>query len=193
MLRSQLVNIHKATTDKTRKILEAKNADYSGSTDTPFANFEASVTYGVHPLIGLLVRVGDKLKRIESFVKNGKLEVVDETVEDAFEDVINYMVLGKAMVLNTIVKPLIDGGDTITDYDEFEILNGVIEDGRIQMINDEQKAEFFILAGVKKDKPPVKLFQVYNPQTAKTMLQQCQEAVAKKQKTDTKPSEKHYA
>ena len=48
--------------------------------------------------MGILLRVQDKLKRIESFVRNGNLSVTEESWMDSCEDVINYMVLIAAIL-----------------------------------------------------------------------------------------------
>jgi hypothetical protein len=80
--------------------MERKNSDYTGgktATDA-LANFKASAALGLHPVMGLLLRLQDKLMRIRSFVSDGELRVDGETVEDAFDDGINYLVLGKALL-----------------------------------------------------------------------------------------------
>jgi len=77
--------------------MKTKNADYSDEEDA-LANFEASEVVGVVAERSVLVRCIDKFKRIESFIDRGDLKVEDEPVEDALHDVINYMVLLKALV-----------------------------------------------------------------------------------------------
>lgn len=79
-------------------LIKAKNSDYTAGSNDPFANFRQSVDYGVDPLSGVMVRVGDKLQRIKSFTKNGKLEVVNEGVEDAFRDLIGYSLIALGML-----------------------------------------------------------------------------------------------
>ena len=63
------------------------------------ANFKASTSLNLHPVIGLLLRVQDKLMRISSFVADGKLRVINESVEDACDDIVNYAILAKAMLM----------------------------------------------------------------------------------------------
>jgi len=77
--------------------MKAKNADYSNKEDA-LANFGASEVVGVEAPRSVLVRCIDKFKRIESFIDRGELEVEDEPVEDAIHDVINYMILLKALL-----------------------------------------------------------------------------------------------
>tara|TARA_R100000742_G_C4218050_1_gene42586 strand:+ start:384 stop:650 length:267 start_codon:yes stop_codon:yes gene_type:complete len=80
--------------------MRTKNSDYTGgknSTD-PFANFKSSTVIGIHPVHGLLMRVLDKIQRIRSFVNDNELQVPDESVEDACNDIVNYAILAKAML-----------------------------------------------------------------------------------------------
>lgn len=78
--------------------MEAKNHDYAGGSDDCFANFRSALFLDVQPEIGLLMRCLDKFKRIEAFVKTGTLKVKNESVNDAIEDVINYMILLKGLI-----------------------------------------------------------------------------------------------
>lgn len=99
MTREEIIRLHEATCNRLREQMKAKNADYSGGDDDPFANFRASEILGVHPIIGILMRSLDKFMRIKSFVRTGTLAVKNEPVDDAFGDVINYMILGLGMVM----------------------------------------------------------------------------------------------
>lgn len=80
--------------------LRKKNSDYTGGekSNDPFANFQASQVLGVDPIIGILIRVMDKIQRIRSFANDGSLKVSNETVDDAFNDIIGYIILAKAMI-----------------------------------------------------------------------------------------------
>jgi hypothetical protein len=100
MTPQDLLKLHDETSAKCRGIMERKNSDYTGgktATDA-LANFKASTALGLHPVMGLLLRLQDKLMRIRSFVADGELRVDGETVEDAFDDGINYLILGKALL-----------------------------------------------------------------------------------------------
>jgi hypothetical protein len=97
MTREELLRMHQETCDKCRQIMSAKNADYSHG-NSPFLNFRSSEILGVHPAKGLLIRVLDKIQRIKSYIDRGELSVKNESVEDAIEDVINYMILLKGMI-----------------------------------------------------------------------------------------------
>ena len=53
----------------------------------------------MHPVKGLLIRVIDKIQRINSFTNDKELSVSNETVEDACDDIVNYAILAKAMLI----------------------------------------------------------------------------------------------
>jgi len=96
------VNHHK---DYYRAIFEAmnvsaaKNHDYAGNEDMhPLGNFMRTSAAGIDPEIGLLVRMLDKVGRIETFFREGSLKVKGESVEDAFMDLGNYCFLMIALL-----------------------------------------------------------------------------------------------
>ena len=71
-----------------------KAADYGSGKDV-FANVRGSSAFGVPPWIGAMLRGNDKVKRIQSFIANGKLE--NEGVEDSLLDLASYAII--ALVL----------------------------------------------------------------------------------------------
>lgn len=88
-----LVQLHKTLCDMGRELLIRKNSDYTGPNDDIFHNLHDGGAYGI------LVRLGDKYKRLLGFEKRaliegeGKFQVPSETVEDTAIDLINYTVL----------------------------------------------------------------------------------------------------
>lgn len=85
---------HEATTKKMTEIARAKNADYTGASPDPFANFSRVADLGIcTPEQGFLVRMTDKFARVTSFVQKGVLQVRDESVEDTLVDLANYALL----------------------------------------------------------------------------------------------------
>ena len=98
MTRDGLFQLHKDTCEKCLKIMEKKNHDYSGGTSSPFENFLAGEILGISGELGILMRSLDKFQRIRSFADTGKLMVTNESVDDAIEDVINYMILLKGLI-----------------------------------------------------------------------------------------------
>ena len=84
----------KALTDKMYEITERKNSDYTGNSDQPFKNFTMVETMGFATTEqGFCTRLTDKLMRVSGFVKNGTLQVKDESVEDTLLDCANYSLL----------------------------------------------------------------------------------------------------
>ena len=69
-----------------------KNHDYAGS-EHPLRNFYKSKEMGVTPFTGVMVRLSDKWSRLESFMKQGILEVKGESVEDTLMDNAVYSLL----------------------------------------------------------------------------------------------------
>ena len=101
MTSKELLQLHDETCKTCRVIMEKKNSDYTGgrgATD-PFANFNASKILNIHPVQGLLLRVIDKIQRIRSFTNDKELSVPNATVEDACDDIVNYAILAKAMLM----------------------------------------------------------------------------------------------
>lgn len=103
MNREDLFKLHETTCASALATMRKKNHDYAASGD-PFQNFNGSEIYGIPRVKGLLLRVGDKLQRINTFVEKGTLKVDNEGVHDAIEDVINYMILAKGMIVDEANK-----------------------------------------------------------------------------------------
>jgi anti-sigma28 factor (negative regulator of flagellin synthesis) len=99
MNKAQYLEYHKDALARMTAITRAKNADYTGSSDSPFANFmNAELHAGVSTEQGFLVRMGDKMARIKSFVQKGTLQVKDESVQDTLLDLANYCILLAAYI-----------------------------------------------------------------------------------------------
>jgi hypothetical protein len=75
---------------RAREIMKAKNHDYRGGSDDPYANFRNTENFGVHPVVGIMIRMNDKMMRIKTFVEKGELLVKGEGIDDALMDLINY-------------------------------------------------------------------------------------------------------
>ena len=97
----QLLNLHDETCGKCKEIMKQKNSDYTGGKNATnvFANFNSSIILDIHPVQGLLLRLIDKIQRIRSFTNDKQLQVSNESVEDACEDIVNYAILAKAMLI----------------------------------------------------------------------------------------------
>jgi hypothetical protein len=80
--------------DQMHEVTKRKNADYTGGGEDAFANFTRVESMGIATTEqGFLVRMNDKMSRIASFVKNGQLQVKDESVMDTLLDLANYSIL----------------------------------------------------------------------------------------------------
>ena len=101
MTTEELMELHEETCETCRKIMRQKNNDYTGgkTSQDPFANFNAASVLGIDPVQGLLLRVIDKIQRIRSFTNDKELKVSNESVEDACDDIVNYAILAKAMLM----------------------------------------------------------------------------------------------
>ena len=85
------------TFDYMTTVIRQKNADYTG--DGQFdANFTEATQFGIDPLGGLCNRMNDKMMRVKSYCKTGKLEVEGEGLKDCFQDLIGYSTMALGML-----------------------------------------------------------------------------------------------
>jgi hypothetical protein len=87
MTKKEYSEFHRSCCDKMVEITKRKNSDYTGKTDDPFKNFRRRGE------LGFLVRMDDKLSRLEAFIEKGSFEVADESFEDTCLDLANYSIL----------------------------------------------------------------------------------------------------
>ena len=73
---------------------DRKQEDY-GRGEDPFVNVRGSADWGVAPWIGALLRLNDKVVRLQSFARKGKL--ANESAEDSMKDIAVYALI--ALVL----------------------------------------------------------------------------------------------
>ncbi len=91
MTKQEYLAFVEARNEKKLAITKAKNADYTGTSSDPFANFTSVEALGICTTEqGFLVRMMDKMMRLNSFVQKGVLEVKDESVDDTLSDLSNY-------------------------------------------------------------------------------------------------------
>jgi hypothetical protein len=98
---TDVLKVHEETCNSCREVMKKKNSDYTGgktSTDV-FANFRSSEVLGINPVLGVMMRIMDKIQRIRSFTNDQELQVPNESVYDAFDDILNYAILGKCMIM----------------------------------------------------------------------------------------------
>ena len=87
--RDRLFRLHDEMCKRAKAKMKKKNADYASEADA-FKNFRR------HGLKGIVVRMDDKVSRIDNFEGKGFFEVDDESIEDTLEDLINYCVVFSA-------------------------------------------------------------------------------------------------
>ena len=92
MTLEELKKLHDKTCAICREVMVKKNSDYTGGTKAKniFANFESARYLGIHPVQGIMMRIMDKIQRINSFTNDKELQVPNESVYDACEDIVNY-------------------------------------------------------------------------------------------------------
>lgn len=94
MSNQELLEFFEKETTGMVELMKRKNADYAGGAKDPFANFKRVSAFDcVTTEQGFFTRMTDKLSRISSFIKNGKLQVQDESVKDTLRDLSVYCLL----------------------------------------------------------------------------------------------------
>lgn len=76
------------------RLHDQKQADYGQPSD-PFANIRSSLVWGVQPWVGAMVRLTDKVKRLQRAALGGIL--VNESVIDSFNDIAVYAVIARCL------------------------------------------------------------------------------------------------
>lgn len=73
---------------------DRKMADY-GAEDDPFANVRASEEWEVAAWVGSMVRLNDKVRRLQSFARRG--ELANESAVDSIEDISVYAIISRVL------------------------------------------------------------------------------------------------
>lgn len=104
----EVIKLLEETTEGLKGTLRKKSSDYTGGkgSQDPFANFKATEVLDIDPVIGVMMRIMDKIQRVRSFVNDGELKVSNESVYDAFDDMVGYTILAKAMIKEKRKKAL---------------------------------------------------------------------------------------
>jgi hypothetical protein len=96
--KNQFIEFVERDSERILEMLKAKNNDYTAGSDSAFANFDQARLLGIEPIIGVMIRFLDKVKRMETFAKTGSLEVKQESVFDALDDMEGYIKIMKKML-----------------------------------------------------------------------------------------------
>ncbi len=101
MNQAELIKSVTSTYEKGVKLIQRKNSDYAKPDIDAFANFRGAEIIGISVEKAILVRVLDKISRINTVIDNEfKNNVSDETVEDTLIDAVNYLAILKAYLEN---------------------------------------------------------------------------------------------
>jgi len=73
--------------DYLKELHGRKAHDYGNGKD-PLGNFEQARDWGLTPFQGCMIRIGDKIARLQSFMKKGVL--LNEGVDDTLTDLAAY-------------------------------------------------------------------------------------------------------
>lgn len=69
---------------------DKKRSDYSPGEDS-YNNIRASEDWGAPSWLGAMIRVSDKIRRLQKYARDGNLE--NESVEDSLLDIANYSMI----------------------------------------------------------------------------------------------------
>jgi len=83
--------------EEIRELHKRKGADM-GKPNDPLANLRASAAYGVPPWVHCAIQCDENLRRVQAFLRNGKLQDADCQIENALLDNANYSMLGLALL-----------------------------------------------------------------------------------------------
>jgi hypothetical protein len=126
----KLKSIQSETFTHCAKVMEAKNHDYCAGSADALANFRMATAIGLTPIQGVLLRVMDKIQRIRTFDNSCTLKV-PESACDACDDIVNYAVLIKALLLE---KTQQEAMQSKIENREIESTGGVFLDGLAKAI-----------------------------------------------------------
>jgi len=107
--------------DNMQSVYEAKDNDYS-ATGLPMGNLRKCEDAGIDAWRGCLVRIGDKMSRLENFLKEKEYLVISEKAEDTVIDLANYAIL-MACLIEEIKNPHSDFYWNLSDKAQDDLLN----------------------------------------------------------------------
>jgi hypothetical protein len=85
--------------EEVRGVHVAKAAGYSGSeAEDTWVNFREATAWGVTPLNGCLVRMGDKYRRAQNLRHNPDNDQVGEPLRDTLMDLANYALIAVCLL-----------------------------------------------------------------------------------------------
>jgi len=89
--------------DDLIKTLKSKGEDYSDPNIDPFMNMRFCEEFGVSTHIAIMVRMADKITRINRLLsKNLKNSVKDESIMDTYADLLGYFVILVSLIIHEV-------------------------------------------------------------------------------------------
>jgi hypothetical protein len=76
-------------------LLHAKKQRDYGKSDDPFANVRSTAEFGVEGWVGAMIRLNDKVKRLQALARNGELH--NESAIDSFMDIAVYALIARVL------------------------------------------------------------------------------------------------
>lgn len=80
---------------------DRKQSDYGSGTD-PFSNVRASIDWGVPSWVGAMIRLNDKVARLQTFATKGTL--ANEGAKDSFMDIAVYALIAHVLFEQDEIK-----------------------------------------------------------------------------------------
>lgn len=99
MNKQEYIKFAEETFTSIHQLIQKKNADYTGNSDDPFANFRMveHLSHGkVSTEQGVFTRLSDKFSRLGSLMGGGVAQ--NESIDDSLRDIIGYSILYLALL-----------------------------------------------------------------------------------------------
>ena len=115
MQREALLEVANNTFNTCLSTMDRKNSDYAKDVDDALRNFKAVEFFHLTDIsTGIAVRLCDKFMRICNLLHGEQAIVLDEKVEDAIDDMINYLVILKASMIERKKPSVSMGSDVVS-------------------------------------------------------------------------------
>jgi ribosomal protein L21E len=112
--KTELLQLHTNMCEAARCIMLKENR--GGSTSDSLANFRCSENIGIPPIQAIVLRMMDKLQRLNALATSEDLSVIEEPAKDACLDLMNYAILAFAFVSESnFTDGEVDDGKSNTD------------------------------------------------------------------------------
>lgn len=128
MNKQEFIVFAEAARRRMGEITAKKNADYTGKSQDPFANFRKGEFFGVGTAeMAVFHRMMDKFSRLGTYVSGQELQVTDEAIENECLDLANLSII--LMALITERKPVETsvtiGTASSSDFDHWVATNPI--------------------------------------------------------------------